>query len=94
MSEDVPKYQGIDNTFGVVHRTTELKSVYIPTTFIVPPELKVGDKWYVKQKDRNDLVVFKILEVTEKTVLVEDHNMGWQHIRYKKTDIEFVEKVQ
>lgn len=68
------------------------KDVLSPPTFNL--ELKVGEEWYVKQKDRNDLIVFKILEVTEKTVFVEDHNMGWQHIRYKKSDIEFVEKVQ
>jgi hypothetical protein len=107
MSEDVPEYQGIpnpwtrkltDHTFsvGIPNQPTELKSVYIPTTFIVPPELKVGDKWFVKLQGASCLTEQKIIEVTEKTVLLQrmdDSLAGHAHLRYKKTDIEFVEKV-
>jgi hypothetical protein len=107
MSEDVPEYQGIpnpwtrkltDHTFGVgiPNQPTELKSAYIPTTFIVPPELKVGDKWFVKLQGASCLTEQKIIEVTEKTVLLQrmdDSLARHAHLRYKKTDIEFVEKV-
>jgi hypothetical protein len=87
-----------DHTFaGIPNQPTELKSAYIPTTFIVPPELKVGDKWFVKLQGASCLTEQKIIEVTEKTVILQrmdDSLAGHAHLRYKKTDIEFVEKVQ
>ena len=86
-----------DHTFaGIPNQPTELKSAYIPTTFIVPPELKVGDKWFVKLQGASCLTKQKIIEVTEKTVLLQrmdDSLARHAHLRYKKTDIEFVEKV-
>jgi len=86
-----------DHTFaGIPNQLTELKSAYIPTTFIVPPELKVGDKWFVKLQGASCLTEQKIIEVTEKTVLLQrmDDSLALHtHLRYKKTDIEFVEKV-
>ena len=55
-------------------------------------ELLVGDKWYIKIRDSQTLSEVKIIEVTEKTVL-----LSWENLiktRYKKMDIEFVEKVK
>lgn len=98
MSEDVNEYQGIpnqwsgtpitDHTFTGIPPTISLKSAYIPTVFTAPPELKVGEKWYVKFPDSTCLSEARILDVTEKTVLF------YSNVRFKKTDVEFVEKVQ
>jgi hypothetical protein len=82
-----------DHTFTGIPPTTSLKSAYVPTVFTVPPELKVGDKWYVKEPDQKILVVYEIFEVTEKTVVMKEKNFVG-HYRYRKSDIEFVEKVE
>jgi hypothetical protein len=85
-----------DHTFAGIPPTTSSKTAYIPTPFVVPPELKVGDKWFVKLQGASCLTEQKIIEVTEKTVLLQrmDDSLALHtHLRYKKTDIEFVEKV-
>jgi hypothetical protein len=85
-----------DHTFAGIPPTTSSKTAYIPTPFDVPPELKVGDKWFVKLQGASWLTEQKIIEVTEKTVLLQqmdDSLARHAHLRYKKTDIEFVEKV-
>jgi len=90
-----------DHTFAGIPPTTSSKTTYIPTPFVVPPELKVGDKWYVKyQPGFCGLSEVEIKEVTEKTVVLQslDKLLGYERgesrpVRYKKSDIEFVEKV-
>ena len=85
MNETIPSYTvGFENT-----QTT---TAYIPTVFIVPPELKVGDNWYVKLPGWNYVFKSEILEVTEKTVKIKFGNHPPPQ-RYKKSDVEFVEKV-
>lgn len=59
-------------------------------------ELKSGDKWFVKLHEAKCLTEQKIVEVTEKTVLLEridDNSCLHSKLRYKRSDIEFVEKV-
>jgi hypothetical protein len=84
-----------DHTFTGIPPTTSSKTAYIPTVIILPPELKAGDKWYVKEPDQKILVVYEIFEVTEKTVVMKEENyVGCGHYRYRKSDIEFIEKVK
>lgn len=77
---------------------TNQHTAYIPTVFIVPPELNVGEFWYVKYQGGNCLAKVLIKDVTEKTVYLEEYNHNGSYAynsrRYKKTDIEFVEKVK
>lgn len=78
---------------------TQTTSSYIPTIstpFIMPPELKVGEHWYVKFPESKTLKEVEILEVTKHTALVKEHkgNLLTYSCRYKKSDIEFVEKVE
>lgn len=105
MSEKSAKYNvgvGIPNQHNTLcppvttSLTGELKTAYIPTVFITPPELKVGEVWYVKFSGSNCLSEEKIVDVTDKTVLLEkfDANYFVRPTRFKKTDIEFVEKVK
>ena len=85
-----------DHTFTGIPPTTSNKTAYIPTTFIVPPELKVGDKWFVKLQGASCLAEQEIIEVTEKTVLlhrINEYPSLRTNLRYKKSDVEFVEKV-
>jgi hypothetical protein len=104
MSEYNKKYTiGVDipAMTPITDHTFTLKSAYIPTTFIAPPDLKVGDKWYIKyQQGFCGLTEVEIKEVTEKTVVLQslDSRLGYERgesrpVRYKKFDIEFVEKV-
>jgi hypothetical protein len=113
MSEDNKKYTiGVDIPAmpPITDHTFTLKSAYIPTPFVVPPALKVGDKWYIKyQQGFCGLTEVEIKEVTEKTVVLQsldkwlgyerlDKWLGYERgeskpVRYKKSDIEFVEKV-
>jgi hypothetical protein len=104
MSEDNKKYTtgpGIPAMAPITDHTFTLKSAYIPTPFVVPPALKVGDKWYIKyQQGFCGLTEVEIKEVTEKTVVLQssDKWLGYERgenkpVRYKKLDIEFVEKV-
>ncbi len=79
-------------TVGQINLPTQT-TAYIPTVFTVPPELKVGDFWYVKPQGELELIVFKILDATEKTVYILNPSTSRMR-RYKKTDIEFVERVK
>ena len=68
-------------------------TAYIPTQFIVPPKVEVGEAWYVKLPGCARLQYVRILEVTEKTINLKDlESESLAKGRYKKTDIEFVEK--
>ena len=75
---------------------------YIPTPFIVPPEIKVGENWYVKNyivgnRSSVPLREIEVLDVTKNTVLIREiHEDGYEPdaYRFKKSDIEFVEKVE
>jgi hypothetical protein len=84
-----------DHTFTGIPQTTSSKTAYIPTVFILPPELKVGDKWYIKYPEDYEVTKVKILELTEKTVQFKVAEDGPAYpSRYKKIDVEFVEKVK
>lgn len=83
-----------DHSFTGIPPTTSLKSAYIPTVFIAPPELNVGETWYVKYPEDYEVTKVKILELTEKTVQFKVAEDGPAYpSRYKKSDVEFVEKV-
>lgn len=69
-------------------------SSYIPTIFTMPSELNVGEYWYVKFPNVNRLVEVVIGGVTSKTVVLSPTEENRPTYRYKKTDIEFVEKVE
>ena len=73
-------------------------TAYIPTVFTAPPELRFGETWYVKFPNDTALSKVVIDDVTEKTVYLSEYtNSGsyaYNSRRYKKTDIEFVEKVK
>ncbi len=70
------------------------QTAYIPTVFI-KLDLKCGDVWYCKLPGGNMLQHCKIVEITEKTVLLKDLDSKYDAFgRYKKTDIEFVEKLE
>lgn len=71
------------------------RSVFIPQMSIAQPELVVGDKWYVKIRDSLALSEVKITEVTEKTVLLYPlSHSPFKEVRYRKFDIEFIEKAE
>ena len=88
MNETIPSYTvGFENT-----QTT---TAYIPTVFIVPPELKVGDNWYVKLPGATALVEVKIEQVTPKTVLLRQMDFPYNNpLRYEISNITFVKKVE
>ena len=76
---------------------TQTTSSYIPTIstqFIMPPELNVGEHWYVKFPGAIALTEVVIDEVTSKTVVLTPTKKYSPPGRYKKSDIEFVEKVE
>lgn len=76
---------------SVMNPATQATPVCIPTLFVVPPE--VGESWYVKLPGSARIQHVRILEVTEKTMNLMDLESEVTALgRYKKTDIEFVEK--
>lgn len=78
---------------SVMNPATQATPVYIPTQFIVPPKVECGEAWYVKLPGCARLQYVRILEVTEKTINLKDlESEVLAKGRYKKTDIEFVEK--
>ena len=78
---------------SVMNPATQTAPVYIPTQFIVPPKVESGEAWYVKLPGCARLQYVRILEVTEKTINLKDlESESLAKGRYKKTDIEFVEK--
>ena len=91
-----PEYlRGNMNQQSVMNPATVTTS-YIPTPFIVPPEIKVGENWYIKLPGAIALVEVEILEVTKQTVVIKQSHRSLSYIssenRYKKSDIEFIEK--
>lgn len=76
---------------------TQTTSSYIPTIstpFIMPPKLNVGEHWYIKFPEAKALVEVVIDEVTSKTVVLSPTEKYKPTLRYKKSDIEFVEKLE
>lgn len=76
---------------------TQTTSSYIPTIstpFIMSPELNVGERWYVKFPEARALTEVVIDEITLKTVVIIPTKKYSPPGRYKKSDIEFVEKVE
>ena len=72
-------------------------TAYIPTTFPVPPELNVGECWYIKFPNATALVEVEIIDVTKQTVVlkqIREISYLAPESRYKKSDIEFVEKME
>ena len=83
---------GFGTAQSVMNPATQATPVYIPTLFVVPPE--VGESWYVKLPGCARIQYVRIIEVTEKTINLMDLNSESKTLcRYKKTDVEFVEKV-
>ena len=63
-------------------------------TFYTPrPTLSVGEYWYVKRKRLSTLSEFKITDVTEHTVLLNECGRSSGSHRYKIDDVEFVERI-
>jgi len=58
-----------------------------------PPVLKVGAEWYVK-RHRGDVIIYKILEVTKETVVINITGSTKDPERFKIEDVEFLEKVK
>lgn len=70
-------------------------TAYIPTVFVVPPELKVGEHWYIKYLGARSLVEVEIKEVSQKTVLLKNVDRPYDNpVRYEISDVKFVEKVK
>ena len=87
MNETIPKQ---DDRYTMNPTTS---TAYIPTQSIVPPKVESGEAWYVKLPGCARLQYVRILEVTEKTINLKDlESESLSNGRYKKTDIEFVEK--
>jgi len=58
-----------------------------------PPELYIGEIWYVKLPNSITLETIEILEITAKTVRVNDNEfLHGIYGRFKTSDIEFIEK--
>jgi hypothetical protein len=95
MNETVTSYTvGFGNAQSVMNPATQATPVYLPTPFIVPPKIEFGEEWYVKLPGCARIQHVRILEVTEKTInLMDLESEVTAFGRYKKTDIEFVEKV-
>ena len=88
-----------DDCFGDIGRAnntwTETKHIHIPTVFVVPPELRMGQYWYVKYPGATALSEVEIMGVTEKTVVLKDTRSKFtENMRYEKTDVKFVEQVK
>ena len=64
-----------------------------PITLTSDPTLSSGQHWYIKLPNTISLSEVLIEEVTPKTVLLKPIEKN-QPMRYKKSDIEFVEKVE
>ncbi len=60
-------------------------------------KLKKDAAWYIKMPGASSLYCYKILEVTEKTVLLAEISWGIVsaiHRRYRVRDLDFVEEAQ
>ena len=58
-------------------------------------ELNVGERWYIKYLGARSLVEVEIKEVSQKTVLLKQVDRPYDNpVRYEKSDIKFVEKVE
>lgn len=86
---------GIGTPQTVMNPAMQTTPVYIPTPFIVLPEIEVGENWFVKLPGCSMVQNVRIVDITEKTVNLNDLNSAKIALgRYKKTDVEFVEKVE
>lgn len=56
-------------------------------------EQQKGQHWWVKLPGATTLVRVEILDVTPKTVRLEQKNLYFQPARYARSDIEFVEQI-
>lgn len=73
----------------------QITTAYIPTPFILPPKIEVGENWYVKYPGAIGLVEVEIKQITSKTVLLKQTDLPPYDtpIRYEISDIMFVERV-
>lgn len=55
------------------------------------PELKVGERWYIKHEHSQTVHPIEISDLTVKTVQYRDGAFSY---RYKKSDIEWIERVE
>ncbi len=54
---------------------------------------KTGESWYVMLKGASTLSAFKVTDVTRLTVALDSGNTSYPSgTRYKRSDVEFVEK--
>ena len=67
---------------------------YLKGNSIMSPDLRFGECWYVKLPGATALIEVVINEVTSKTVVLSPTEKYNPTLRYKKSDIEFVEKVE
>ena len=58
-----------------------------------PPDLNIGELWYIKLSNTSPAETVQIDDITEKTVLLSQ-NITIGQTRYKITDIDFIEKVK
>lgn len=61
------------------------------TVMTVTPS-NVGETWHVQLKPGQPLKTLKVKEVTTETVLLTD-SRGAHPVRYRRDDVDFVEKV-
>ena len=52
------------------------------------PNLTVGESWYVKHEGGSTLAEYKIIDVTDHTVLIKDRKRSTGASRYKIADLE------
>lgn len=53
----------------------------------------LGERWYVRIRNEQCLATLEIVEITDRTVVVRDSRWSGRS-RYKKSDIEWIEKVK
>jgi hypothetical protein len=94
MNETIPSYTvEFGNAQSVMNPATQA-TAYIPTVFPIPPKIEVGENWYVKLPGCARLQNIRVVEITKETINLKDLESESLALgRYKKTDIEFVEKV-
>lgn len=60
--------------------------------------MEVGEKWYVVLKDTTTVSTAAIVDITKETICIDIKSgssfSGWNRVRYKKDDIEFVERIE
>lgn len=94
MKELISKHDYTFTSQSVMNPATQTTTAYIPTVFVLPPKVEVGEQWYVKLPGCHRIQDVRIVDITDKTVNLKDLESESLALgRYKKSDVEFVEKV-